>query len=245
MGVGQVVEHDRVRHPEQRHLLLSQPLLQFPAVFPQQVADAVERLAGQRPRVGVEAEQFRQGAVTLQPAAGFPLTAGVDHPRRDDRRGNARIPQAETASLEDAPEAEILQRPQTDPFRPDRHRVLVLHAVEIHPGNGRIRPPGKPQALCPKLPRQMLRVLLDGLRLGKQCLPPGQDLLAALGDAEPQLPGHVPMGAEIEQRLLPDPAVDADIAHQAVGLSRPARLVGVGLGRLDEHRRLRSQPGPG
>ena len=32
VGIDQVVEHDRVRHPEQRRFLLSQPALQFPAV---------------------------------------------------------------------------------------------------------------------------------------------------------------------------------------------------------------------
>ena len=62
-------------------------------------------------------------------------------------------------------------------------------------------------------------MLLYGLRLGKQRLPPGQDLLGPLGNAEPQLPRHVPVGAEVQQRLLPDPAVDADVAHQAVGLA--------------------------
>ena len=124
--MGEVVEHDRVRHPEQRRFLLSQPLLQFPAVLPQLVADVVERPARERPPIRVETEQFRQGAVTLQPAAGFPLTAGLDHPCRDNRRGSARIPQAEPTSLEYAPEAEILRRPPTDPFRPDRHRTYAF-----------------------------------------------------------------------------------------------------------------------
>ena len=85
-------------------------------------------------------------------------------------------------------------------------------------------------------------MLLYGLRLGKQRLPPGQDLLGPLGNAEPQLPRHVPVGAEVQQRLLPDPAVDADVAHQAVGFAGLSCLVGVGLGRLDEHCRLRCRP---
>ncbi len=137
---------------------------------------------------------------------------------------------------------QILQRPETDPLRPDRHRVLVFHAVEIHPDDRRIRLVGQPHALRPQLPRQALRMLLDRLRLGKQRLPPGQDLLDPLGNAEPQLPGHVPVGAEVQPRLLPYPAVDADITHQAVGLARLSGLVGVGLGRLDEQCRLRCRP---
>ena len=85
-------------------------------------------------------------------------------------------------------------------------------------------------------------MLLYRLRLRKQRLPPGQDLLGPLDNAEPQLPRHVPVGAEVQQRLLPDPAVDADVAHQAVGLAGLSGLVGVGLGRLDEHCRLRCRP---
>ena len=211
-------------------------------MFPEEIADAVECLARQRPLIRFEAEQFGQSAVTLQPSAGLPFAGRVDHPRRDNRCGDARIPQAERASLEDALEAQILQRLETDPFRPDRHRVLVLHTVEIHPDDRRVRLFGQPHALRPQLPRQALRMLLNRLRLGKPRLPSGQDLLDPLGNAEPQLPRHVPVGAEVQQRLLPYPAVDADIAHQAVGLARLSGLVGVGLGRLDEHRRLRCRP---
>ena len=85
-------------------------------------------------------------------------------------------------------------------------------------------------------------MLLYRLRLRKQRLPTGQDLFGPLDNAEPQLPGHVPAGAEVQQRLLPDPAVDTDVAHQAVGLAGLSGLVGVGLGRLDEHCRLRFRP---
>ena len=58
------------------------------------------------------------------------------------------------ATGKDAPEAEILQRLQTDPFRADRHWVLVIHAVEIYPDDRRFRKEGLPAWVslrCPAL----------------------------------------------------------------------------------------------
>ena len=58
------------------------------------------------------------------------------------------------ASRKDALEAEILQRLQTDPFRADRHRVLLIHAVEIYPDDRRFRKEGLPAWVslrCPAL----------------------------------------------------------------------------------------------
>ena len=78
----------------------------------------------------------------------------------------------------------------------------MLHAVEIHPDDRRVRLVRQPHARRPQLPRQALRMLLHGLRFRKQRLPPGQDLLGSLGNTEPQLPGHVPVGAEVQQRLM-------------------------------------------
>ena len=238
MGVGQVVEHDCVRDPERRRFLLPQSLLQRLAVFPGQGADAVERLARQRPAVCFEAKQFGQGAVALQPAAGLPLAGGMDHPRRDKRGGNARVRQAEPAGEKNAREAEILQRLEADPFRPDRHRVLVLHAVQIRLGDRRVGLAGQPHAFRPQLPSQALRVLLHRLRFSKKRWSPGQDLFGPLGNAQPQLAGRVPASAQVQQRPLADPAVHPVVAYQPMGPARPSRLVGMGLGGLEEHASL-------
>ena len=62
-----------------------------------------------------------------------------------------------------------------------------------------------------------------------------QDLLGAVGDAEPQFLRGVPPGAEIQQGLLPDPAIDPGVADQVMGLAGSALLFGMRLGGIDEH----------
>ena len=108
----------------------------------------------------------------------------------------------------------------------------MFHAVQVDPGQRRIWPAGQAEPFRPQLPCQALGVLLHLFAIGKQGLPAEQDLLGPVGDAEAQFLRGVPPGAEAQQGLLPDPAVDPGIADQTMGLART--LVGARASGPDE-----------
>ena len=78
-------------------------------------------------------------------------------------------------------------------------------------------------------------MLLHRLRFRKQRPPPGQDLLGSLGDAVPQFAGARPNGCRGSATFGAEPGRRHMYYAQPMGSARPARLVGMGLGRLDEH----------
>ena len=207
---------------------------------PEQVADAVERLAPQRLAVALQPQELGGRAVAAEPAAGVTLAGGMDHPGDDQRAGDApSIAALDAQVVEDVGEAEIVEGLEAQALAADGARVLVLQGIEVDGGDfGLARlllhrldaePPG------PELGDHVLGCGLHVRRGFEQRGLAAKQRLGELGDGLPLLTGHRIVGAEIEQRPVAHPVADALGEHEAMASDRLAGLVGVGFGCLDVH----------
>ena len=135
VNVGEIVEGDGVGDVEQRALTVEQLPLDGGAVAPEEVADAVERLAPQCLAVALQVEKFGGRTVAAQPAAGLPLAGGMDHPGDDQRAGDAPFAALDAPVVEDVGEAEIVEGLEAQALAADRARGLVLQGIEVDGGN--------------------------------------------------------------------------------------------------------------
>ena len=199
---------------------------------PEQVADAVERLAPQRLAVALQPQELGGRAVAAEPAAGVTLAGGMDHPGDDQRAGDAPFAALDAQVVEDVGEAEIVEGLETQALAADGARVLVLQGIEVDGGDfGLARlllhrldaePPG------PELGDHVLGCGLHVRRGFEQRGLAAKQRLGELGDGLPLLTGHRIVGAEIEQRPVAHPVADALGEHEAMASDRlPALSVWV------------------
>ena len=123
VNVGEIVEGDGVGDVEQRALTVEQLPLDGGAVAPEEVADAVERLAPQCLAVALQVEKFGGRTVAAQPAAGLPLA------------GDAPFAALDAQVVEDVGEAEIVEGLEAQALAADRARGLVLQGIEVDGGD--------------------------------------------------------------------------------------------------------------
>ena len=135
VDIGEIVEGDGVGDVQQRALTAEQLPLDGGPVAPEEVADAVERLAPQRPAVAFQLEKLGGRTVAAQPAAGLSLAGGMDHPGDDQRGCDAPFAALDAQVVEDVGEAEIVEGLEAQALAADRARVLVLQGIEVDGGD--------------------------------------------------------------------------------------------------------------
>ena len=239
VNIGEIVEGDGVGDVEQRTLAVEQLPLDGGPVAPEEVADAVERLAPQRLAVALQLQELGGRAVAAEPAAGVPLAGRMHHPGDDQRGCDAPVATLDIQAVEDFGEAEIVEGLEAQALAADRSRVLVLQGIEIDSGDlGLARlfldrlgaePPG------PELGDDVLGCGLHVRRGFEQGRAAEEQRLGEIGDDLPLLLRHRIVGAEVEERPVAHLVADTPGEHEAVASDRLAVLVGVGLGGLDVH----------
>ena len=239
VNVGEIVERDGVGDVEQRALTVEQLPLDGGPVAPEEVADAVKRLAPQRLAVAFQLKKLGGRTVAAQPAAGLTLAGGMDHPGDDQRGCDAPFAALDAQVVEDVGEAKIAESLEAHALAADRARVLVLQGIEVDGGDvGLARfflhrlgaePPG------PELGDDVLGCGLHVRRGFEQRRAAVEQRLGEFGDLLPLLARDRIVGAKIEQRPVAHPAVDALREHEPMASDWLPGLVGVGLGGLDVH----------
>ena len=239
VDIGEIVEGDGVGDVQQRALTAEQLPLDGGPVAPEEVADAVERLAPQRLAVAFQLEKLGGRTVVAQPAAGLPLAGGMDHPGDDQRGCDAPLAALDAQVVEDVGEAEIVEGLEAQALAADRARVLVLQGIEVDGGDFRLarlflhRLGAEPSG--PELGDDVLGCGLHVRRGFEQGRAAVEQRLGEPGNFAPFLLRHRIVGAEIEERSVAHPVADALREHEAMASDWLPVLVGVGFGGLDVH----------
>ncbi len=246
VGVGEVIQGDRLAEAEDRLRLREQVVLQGLAMLVQRVRGAVQ--AVQIHRLEVEADQLTERRALLQPRVRRELTAWMGHAADDvaHGRGNLRAVQAELGELVLEPAlAHHRQRRMLDPHAARAHQIERVEIdLLVSPRLARVRL-GRftGRDACSRGPQrnQLRRIALrQGVaRLGHRRIEQGaltlQQLIDAPGKRRPLLVGQIEVAAQVEQRGLPDGAADPRSLDQAVGRVGLAGRAIAGLGTPDEH----------
>ncbi len=162
----------------------------------------------------------------------------MDHPGDNQRARDAPFAALDAQVVEDVGEAEIVEGLEAQALAADRARGLVLQGIEVDGGGfGLARlflhrldaePPG---------PEPGDDVLGCGLHVRRGCeqrRAAVEQRLGALSNFAPFLLRHRIVGAEVEERALPDLVADALREHEAMTADGLA-VGGVGFGCPDEH----------
>ena len=149
VGVGQIVEDDRLGQAEHFALAAEEGGFEGLAVEPEQVADAVELGQGQG-QAGFEAEQFEGGAALGEPGVGLAFGGGVEHAGEDRGGGDAGVAGGGAEGLEGVGEAEGVEGVEGEALGADGADGAVDEGVEVDEGEvvvGRVGQGGEAEAL--------------------------------------------------------------------------------------------------
>lgn len=246
VGVGEVIQGDRLAEAEDRLRLCEQVVLQGLAALVQRVRGTVQ--AVQVHRLEVEADQIAQARALLQPRVRCELAARMGHATDDvaHGRGNLRAVQAELGEL--VLEPALAHHRQCRMLDADAARAHQIEGVEIEllvaARLARVRHGclGGRDARSRGPQRNQLRriALRQGLaRLGQRRIEQGvltaQQLIDAPGKRRPLLLGQIEVAAQVEQRGLLDGTADPRSLNEPVGPVGLAVSAIAGLGTPDEH----------
>ena len=133
MGVGQIMEDNRMRDRQQVALALEQLLLDGFAMAPQLVADAIG--SGQAGTLAaIEAKQFEGRRVVMQPAPRLAFAGRVQGPGDDQRLGDRPVAGRQAELAQHGAKPQTLQRLAAQPLAADRADLLLGHTVQLDPG---------------------------------------------------------------------------------------------------------------